>query len=481
MLICSLYHSLCSLRSDDTMIHRAYTTLWPGQASHHPQSPELTDVSVLFWSSHSTDVQREIITRVSYVTCIFFVRYEQCDDILADNSLIMLKHCSTSCVDVSRRSLRHSSLTLDTDTRVIHTNTRVVPPLYTCVSLYSIPGHVSTNSSVDSSETSSETEDRDSCHNDSVSTHVSGHTIRVYATCLRPHLAYKTIMIQPHTTSRHVISSLLTRFRMRHRDHKLYYLTMEVTVNNSLQTITLEDNSRPAELISCNPWGGCKFILRSKSGGRVKIYDDQIRPDSVYKSIIISRETTVADTLAILLNCYPQLNTTDQHNICLYEADTSTGQERLLDGEQCPLQISEEWNQGSGQGNNSSNTKENTKEAITNRRFVVKFRTEDVNVPHFNSDENGFIIVKRNSFLRQSVRKKNFLRSMICISGGLKTVDINIDSDSLGDTETESDTSELNTSEEEFNNPEAKLDPMEYSEEDESLLDSSVILDSFYT
>ena len=123
---------------------------------------------------------------------------------------------------------------------------------------------------------------------------------------LRPHLTYKTIKIHNHTTSRQIISSLLARFRMRHMDYKLYYLTMEVYVNNALQTITLDDNSRPAELISCNPWHvECKFILKSKTGGRVKIYDDQIRPDSVYKSIIISRETTVGDSLAILHNCYP--------------------------------------------------------------------------------------------------------------------------------------------------------------------------------
>ena len=100
----------------------------------------------------------------------------------------------------------------------------------------------------------------------------------------------------------------------------------------------------------------------------------------------------------------------------------------------------------------------------------------------------GFIIVKRSDFLRQSVRKKNFLRSMICVTGALKAVDINIDSDSLGDTETESEASdqasELNTSEEEDSSPRTrhgKSDPMEYSEEDESLVDSSVILESFFT
>ena len=106
-------------------------------------------------------------------------------------------------------------------------------------------------------------------------------------------------------------------------------------------------------------------------------------------------------------------------------------------------------------------------------------------MPHF-SDENGYIIVRRDSFLRQSVRKKHFLHSMINLTTSLKTVDINIDSDSVsGDTtdttETESDTSsELNNSEEEFSNSVITSDRMECS--DESLVtDSSVILESFFT
>merc|ERR1712130_701490 len=90
-------------------------------------------------------------------------------------------------------------------------------------------------------------------------------------------------------------------------------------------------------------------------------------------------------------------------------------------------------------------------------------------VPAVFSDENGFIIVKRKTFLRQSVRKKDFLKSMIC--GGLKPVDINIsnDSNSIGDTETESDESELselNTSEEDFSDHQAKLSSLELSEDE---------------
>ena len=248
---------------------------------------------------------------------------------------------------------------------------------------------------------------------------------------------------------------------------------MEVRVNNSLQTITLEDSSRPAELISCNPWGGGKFILRSKSGGMVKIYDDQIRTDSVYKSIIISRETTVADTLAILLCCYHGL---ENSQLCLYEADTSSGRERLLDQDLCPLKIQEDWR-------DLSQTEREQK------RFVVRFHSSDPKtrkepqVPAVFSDENGFIIVKRKTFLRQSVRKKDFLKSMIC--GGLKPVEINIspDSNSIGDTETESDESELselNTSEEDFSDHQTKLSSLELSE-GEIPSTSTVILESFFT
>ena len=403
----------------------------------------------------------------------------------------MLKHCSASCVDVSRRSLRHSSLTLDrVMTAEIDTGGhggQLYRQTGLCVSLYTIPSHGPASSVDTGSDTSSEADSSIGPPVSPASPRVS-NTIRVYATCLRPHLAYKTIMITGHTTSREVITSLLTRFRMRHRDHKLYYLTMEVTVNSVLQTITLEDNSRPAELISCNPWGGCKFILRSKTGGRVKIYDDQIRPDSVYKSIIISRETTVSDTLEILLSCYNNL--LDNQNIALYETNTRSGEERLLESDQCPLLVSEEW----------------SKEAKdSDKRFVVKFRrsTAVTSSESVGPGDNGgtltqgdFIIVKRNNFLRQSTRKKNFLRSMICVTGALKTVDINIDSDSLGDTGSEA--SELNTSEEEykeykeeykeykeeFSSPRTrhgKTDAMEYSEEDESIVDTSVILESFFT
>jgi hypothetical protein len=58
-------------------------------------------------------------------------------------------------------------------------------------------------------------------------------TIKVYARCLRPDIEYKTLSITFQTTCREVVTSLLNKYRMRHRDPNLFYLTMEVTVRKA--------------------------------------------------------------------------------------------------------------------------------------------------------------------------------------------------------------------------------------------------------
>ena len=148
----------------------------------------------------------------------------------------MLKHCSGSTADVSRRSLRHSSLTLDTDTSLVSglQGGQVYRQPGDCSQLYrqsacSVSLHALSTADT-GSDTSSEPAD---LADQSLSPARGGGggeatCIRVYAACLRPHLAYKTVVVRAGTTSRQVISSLLARFRMRHRDHKLYQLTMEV-------------------------------------------------------------------------------------------------------------------------------------------------------------------------------------------------------------------------------------------------------------
>lgn len=172
----------------------------------------------------------------------------------------MLKHCSQSCVDVSRRSLRQNSFTMDSrfglSTDQLVDNHDLVEELNRdhefrsfCVTnnaknfagLVTLPrqrGGVAAKAPLS-----------ESCV--SLPTFASVSAIKVYAQCLRPHLAYKTVMITRHTTSRQVVLGLLSRFRMKHRDPRLFYLTMEVNIGeDKSRTISLEDSSVIADLIS---------------------------------------------------------------------------------------------------------------------------------------------------------------------------------------------------------------------------------------
>ena len=164
----------------------------------------------------------------------------------------MLKHCSGSTADVSRRSLRHSSLTLDTDTSLVSglQGGQVYRQPGDCSQLYrqsacSVSLHALSTADT-GSDTSSEPAD---LADQSLCPARGGEAtcIRVYAACLRPHLAYKTVVVTGATTSRQVISSLLARFRMRHRDHKLYQLTMEVRMVTIItgQYLTLPVLTKP--------------------------------------------------------------------------------------------------------------------------------------------------------------------------------------------------------------------------------------------
>jgi hypothetical protein len=286
-------------------------------------------------------------------------------------------------------------------------------------------------------------------------------TIRVHTTCLRPHMMYKTVRITPRTTSKEVIMGLLTRFRMTHRDPKLFYLTMEVTVNQECQTISLEDNSRPSDLISCNPWGDCKFILCSKMGGVVKIYDHHIRTDSVYKSLIISRDTTVRDTLTILRSYYHSLQCM---HLTLGEECAITGRERILQQDQHPLQVMEAWHQD------------------TQYRLVLRFNKEYEKRNLMMADEGSMRVADPKSGRKmESLRVNKFkhrheeeMRPVVC-----RTVHINIYSDTVYDTD--SNDSELDISEEEEYMKELKDSSMSISEEEDSTHEGCVIIESFFT
>lgn len=304
----------------------------------------------------------------------------------------MLKHCSQSCVDVSRRSLRHNSFTLDSR---LGGSAEMLDEMSSLDEEREYRSYCASNTNSFSglvtlprNRTKPVSESCMSLPNFS-----SVSAIKVYAQCLRPHLAYKTVIITRHTTSRQVVLGLLSRFRMKHRDPRLFYLTMEVNIGEEKsRTISLEDSSCIADLITCNPWGTSRFRLKARQGGLVKIYDGEVRADSVYKSIIVSQVTTVKDTINILENCYASKPGTE---LKLHEFDPQTGATRLLLGSEKPLEVQDEWG------------KDTSKVFQLKRTEEVKYPCDPVIQPMFSRS------LVRNSILRQSIRKKQFFKSMI--------------------------------------------------------------------
>ncbi|XP_034943421.1 uncharacterized protein rau [Chelonus insularis] len=168
-------------------------------------------------------------------------------------------------------------------------------------------------------------------------------TIKVYANCLRPDIEYKTLSITYETTCREVVQNLLNKYRMRHRDPRLFYMTMEVTVRraNVRTIIPLDEDARPAVLQSCHPRGDSRFSLQTRRGGLVKIYDSALMSGSKYKSLLISERTTVDELIQMLLNCYNSTERVEQFS--LYEVCESEEYQRKLHPDDSPLKVTQKW------------------------------------------------------------------------------------------------------------------------------------------
>ncbi|VEN63213.1 unnamed protein product, partial [Callosobruchus maculatus] len=168
-------------------------------------------------------------------------------------------------------------------------------------------------------------------------------TIKVYARCLRPDIEYKTLCITFQTTCKEVVATLLGKYKMKHRDPKLFYLSMEVTVRKAgVRTqLALDDDARPAVLQSCHPRGDSKFSLQTRRGGLVKIHDSVLNSNSQYKSLLISARTTVDEVIALLLNCYSSKERVEQFS--LYEVNADKEQQRKLHPDDRPLHVQQSW------------------------------------------------------------------------------------------------------------------------------------------
>ncbi|KAK8744412.1 hypothetical protein OTU49_000785 [Cherax quadricarinatus] len=170
-------------------------------------------------------------------------------------------------------------------------------------------------------------------------------TVRVWVRCLMQEMEYKTVCIAYTTTCRELVQSILSKFRMKHRDPNLFYLTMEITVRKTggivRMTLTLEDDSRPAELQSCHPRGDSKLALKMRPGGLIRVYDGALVPGSQYKSLLVSERTTCEELMHLVLQCN---NIQDNvNNFSIYEVRRNDGRERKLYQDERPLRLTSRW------------------------------------------------------------------------------------------------------------------------------------------
>lgn len=169
--------------------------------------------------------------------------------------------------------------------------------------------------------------------------------VKIYARVLCSDIEYKTISIGYHTTSKEVVRMLLGKFKMKHRDPNLFYLTMEVWVRKTgipIQTVmVLDDEACPVKLQSCHPHGESKFSLQMKRGGLVKVYDSCLMAGSMYKSLLVSERTTAEELIQLLLHCYNSIESPAKFS--LYELCFMRKYERKLNLNDQPLRIQQNW------------------------------------------------------------------------------------------------------------------------------------------
>ncbi|XP_035210308.1 uncharacterized protein LOC118184703 [Stegodyphus dumicola] len=171
-------------------------------------------------------------------------------------------------------------------------------------------------------------------------------TIKVYTKVLCADMEYKTLCISQQTTSKEVVRMLLSKFKMKHRDPNLFYLTMEVWMRKTgipiRSVVVLEDDAHPAELQACHPRGESKFSMKMRRGGLVKVFGGScLMAGSLYKSLLVSDRTCVAELIQLVLHCYN--STEHQEKFSIYEISCTKDYERRLHLNEYPLQIQQEW------------------------------------------------------------------------------------------------------------------------------------------
>ncbi|KAG5674805.1 hypothetical protein PVAND_004753 [Polypedilum vanderplanki] len=171
----------------------------------------------------------------------------------------------------------------------------------------------------------------------SLSDSVPQTTLKVYTACLKLDIEYKTLAVSWDTTARQIVTQVLRRCKMRHRDPRLFYLSMEVRIRraDARTMLVLDDSARPAMLQACHPSGESKFHLQMKQGGLIRVHTSALQQTSQYKSLLISDQTTSDELLTLLLSCYNLNEPVEDYS--LYEVCPDQEYQRKLHPDDLPL------------------------------------------------------------------------------------------------------------------------------------------------
>jgi hypothetical protein len=110
-------------------------------------------------------------------------------------------------------------------------------------------------------------------------THMSVQVVvKIFTRILVHDVEYKTLSIRRTTTCREVIQMLLSKFRLKHRDPNLFFITIDVWTRKTgipiRSVMVLDDRTCPAQLQEAYPQQGTKFTMQMRSGGFVRLLGD---------------------------------------------------------------------------------------------------------------------------------------------------------------------------------------------------------------
>ena len=153
--------------------------------------------------------------------------------------------------------------------------------------------------------------------------------------------SYRTVMVTSSTTSTEVVSRLVRRVKVKCADPQLHQLHMQVSVLGQVKTVKMEENTRLMDMITVAPWSLSKFILVTEQQVMIRVWDN-ISQNVVFRSLMISSDTTVGATLKMLHHYLPDV---DQDSLGLYEQSELLQFSRRLNDDEVVLKISDSWSQ----------------------------------------------------------------------------------------------------------------------------------------